>query len=158
MILKKFSARDFRNISSCEIEFSPGVNLLHGNNAEDSELVRFGKEGFSLSVDYSDCTGDGRLEYSLFGRERQRKKNGYKIGRVSEMIGSFRSVLFQPDNLSLVKGGPEERRSFIDVAISQCEPSYIKYYSDYKRALTERSCIIKFIQKGMTVNRLELDS
>ena len=180
MILKKFSARDFRNINKCEIEFSPGVNLLHGNNAEgktnviegiylfsrgksfrareDSELVGFGKEGFSLSIEYSDSFGDGRLEYSLFGRERQRKKNGYKIGRVAEMIGSFRSVLFQPDNLSLVKGGPEERRSFLDVAISQCEPSYIKYYSDYKKALTERSCILKFLQKGMPVDRLELDS
>ena len=170
MIIKKFSAASFRNIEKCEIEFLPGLNLLHGKNAEgktsviegiyifsrgksfrareDADLIKFGCEGFYTRIDYERSDGDESLEYSLHGKIRQRKKNGYKLGGVSEMIGSFRSVLFYPDNLEIIKGGPEERRSFINIAISQCYPSYIKYYADYKKALENRNCLLKLASKG----------
>ncbi len=180
MILKRFLAENFRNIEKCDICFDKGVNLLHGNNAqgktnaiegiylfsrgrsfrarEDSELVKFGKEGFRIYIEYEDKSGKGTLEYALFGKERQRKKNGYKISKITEMLGSFKAVLFYPDDLSLVKGGPEERRGFLNVAISQCYPSYMKCYADYKKALENRNCILKFISKGMPVDRVELES
>ena len=180
MIIKRLKAENFRNIGRCDIEFSPGVNLLYGKNAqgktnaiegiyifsrgksfrarEDSELVKFGTDGFRISVEYEDSTGDGTLEYALFGKERLRKKNGYKINKITEMIGSLKCVLFYPDDLGLVKGGPEERRSFLNVAASACYPSYMKYYSDYKKALENRNCILKMIQKGLYIDRFELDS
>ena len=180
MIIKRFKAENFRNIEKCDIEFSPGVNLLYGKNAqgktnaiegiyvfsrgksfrarEDSELVKFGTDGFRISIEYEDYSGNGTLEYALFGRERLRKKNGYKINKIIEMIGSFKCVLFYPDDLGLVKGGPEERRSFLNVAASACYPSYMKYYSDYKKALENRNCILKMIQKGLNIDRHELDS
>ncbi|MBO5907544.1 MAG: DNA replication/repair protein RecF [Clostridia bacterium] len=170
MIIKKFSAASFRNIEKCEIEFSDGLNLLHGKNAEgktsviegiyifsrgksfrareDGELIKFGSDGFYTRIEYEGGSGEESLEYSLLFKTRQRKKNGYKLKGVSEMIGSFRSVLFYPDNLEIIKGGPEERRSFINVAISQCYPSYIKYYSDYKKALENRNCLLKLASKG----------
>ena len=180
MIIKRFRAENFRNIEKCDIEFSPGVNLLYGKNAqgktnvvegiyyfsrgrsfrgrEDKELIRFGSEGFRIMLDFADECGDESLEYAAFGKERLRKKNGYKINRVTEMIGSFKAVLFYPDNLSLVKDGPEERRSFLNIAAANCYPLYIKYYSDYKKALENRNCIIKMMQKGLPVERAELDA
>ena len=125
MIIKRFRAENFRNIGKCDIEFSPGVNLLYGKNAqgktnvvegiyyfsrgksfrgrEDKDLVRFGEEGFRISMEFTDICGDSSLEYAMFGRDRLRKKNGYKISKVTEMLGSFKAVLFYPDNLSLVK-------------------------------------------------------
>ena len=180
MIVKRFWAENFRNIEKCDIKFSPGVNLLYGQNAqgktnviegiyyfsrgksfrgrEDKELVRFGSEGFRISVDYEDDAGDGSLEYAMFGRERLRKKNGYKLKSVTEMLGSFRAVLFYPDDLSLVKDGPEERRSFLNVAVSTCYPAYVRYYSDYKKALENRNCILKMMQKGLYIDQNELAS
>ena len=74
------------------------------------------------------------------------------------MIGNFKSVLFYPDDLRLVKGGPEERRSFLNVAISQTEPAYMKIYADYKKALDNRNCILKFINKGFPVSDGEIDA
>lgn len=178
MIIKRFSAESFRNIEKCNIEFSPGVNLIHGRNAEgktnavegiyifsrgksfrakeDRELISFGKDGFRISVDFEDDSGFNTLEYSLIGRERRRKKNGYKISRVTEMIGSFKTVLFVPDDLWLVKMGPEERRSFLNVAISQCYPTYVKIYSDYKIALENRNAILKKCAKGDYFDEREL--
>ena len=178
MILKRFSAESFRNIQKCNIEFSPGVNLIHGKNAEgktnaiegiylfsrgrsfrakeDKELVSFGSEGFHISIEYEDGGGENSLEYSLFGRERRRKKNGYKLSRVTEMVGSFKTVLFVPDDLGLVKMGPEERRAFLNIAISQCYPAYIKCYADYKTALENRNAILKSSSKGLYYDEREL--
>jgi len=180
MILKRFSATNFRNIEECNVEFKPGVNLLHGRNAqgktnaiegiyifsrgksfrarEDSELIKFGSPGFRIAIEYDKKSGSESLEYALYGKERLRKKNGYKISRVTEMVGNFKSVLFYPDDLGLVKNGPEGRRSFLNIAASQCYPTYMKHYADFKKALDNRNCILKFIQKGLPVDRNELYS
>lgn len=178
MIIKRFKAEGFRNIEGCDITFEGGTNLLLGNNAqgktnaveaiyifargksfrscEDKELVGFGKDGFRIYIEYEDKSGENSLEYAFFGRERRRKKNGYQIKSVKEMIGSFRAVLFYPDHLGLVKDSPEERRAFLNIAIGQCYPVYINRYSDYKNALENRSCLLKNASKGLYVNREEL--
>ena len=180
MIIKRFRAEGFRNIEKCDIEFSPGVNLLYGKNAqgktnvvegiyyfsrgksfrgrEDKELVRFGSEGFRIGLEFESRLGEESLEYAMFGKERLRKRNDYKITKVTEMIGSFKAVLFYPDDLGLVKGGPEERRGFLNVAASACYAPYIKYYSDYKKALENRNCILKMMQKGLYIDNRELES
>ena len=112
MIINRFSARNFRNIEECDIEFSPGVNLLYGKNAQgktnviegiylfsrgksfrcesDRDLIKNEKEGFNLSIDYNDKSGKNTLEYSLFGRERKRKK-------------AFVSATIQPSVLEVIK-------------------------------------------------------
>lgn len=180
MILRRFYAENFRNIEKCNIEFSAGVNLLIGNNAQgktnavegvnifsrgksfrgsdEKDLIRFGSEGFRIGIEYENKDGLSSLEYAVFGKERQRKKNGYKINKISEMMGSFRSVIFFPDNLRIIKDGPDERRNFINAAISQCFPEYIKYYSDFKNALENRNCILKFASKGFFIDENEITS
>lgn len=178
MKLRRFRASTFRNIESCDIEFYDGVNLLYGNNAEgktnavegiylfsrgrsfraseDRELIKFGADGFNISIEYEDSVGKNTLEYSIFGREKRRKKNGYRVDKIREFVGSFKSVLFYPDDLLMIKGGPEERRSFINVAIGQCYSSYINYYSLYKKALENRNCLLKNASKGNYIDDGEL--
>lgn len=178
MQIKKFIAESFRNIEKCEIEFLPGVNLLRGNNAqgktnavegiyvfargksfrakEDKELVSFGREGFRIFIEYETENGAETLEYAYFGRQRQRKKNGYKLSGLREMLGSFKAVLFYPDDLSLVKDSPEERRAFLNVAISQCYDAYLGIYSDFKNALENRNRILKNASKGLFCDDNEL--
>lgn len=180
MIIKSFRAQNFRNIEKCSLEFDKSVNLLLGENAqgktnavegiyifargksfrrgEEKDLIRFGCEGFNLSIEYEDKSGTNTYEYSVYGRERRRKINGYKISRASEMIGSFRAVLFCPDDLTLVKGGPDERRDFLNVAISQCFPSYVSLYADYKKALENRNAILKNASKGLYFDENELSA
>ncbi|MBR2650276.1 MAG: DNA replication/repair protein RecF [Clostridia bacterium] len=178
MRVKSFRAQNFRNIEKCALTFSENVNVLLGENAQgktnavegiylfargksfrrgdDKELVRFGAEGFNISIEYEDKDGVSTLEYAVFGRERRRRKNGYKVSRAGEFIGSFRAVLFCPDDLNLVKGGPDERREFLNVAISQCYPSYISVYSDYKKALENRNALLKNAAKGLYFDEGEL--
>ena len=178
MKLRRFRAEGFRNIGTCDITFADGANLMIGGNAEgktnavegiylfsrgrsfrtsdDKELVGFGREGFRISVEYEDRDGVSTLEYALFGRQRQRKKNGYKLSSVAEMIGSFRSVLFYPDDLRLVKGEPEERRSFLNVAAAQYDPVYLSEYKSFKTALENRNALLKSASRGEPVDEGEL--
>ena len=163
MKLKRFTAEGFRNIDVCDISFDGGVNLFVGGNAEgktnvvegiylfargrsfrssdDKELIGFGKEGFRIAIEYEDRDGEERLEYALFGKSRQRKKNGYKLAGVSEMLGNFRAVLFFPDDLRLVKGEPEERRTFLNVAVSQYNKAHGRIFPEKERMISGRpSC------------------
>ena len=178
MRIKRFSARNFRNIEECNIEFSDGVNLLYGKNAEgktnilegiyvfsrgksfrakeDSDMIRFSEEGFNISLKYETLIGEESLEYSVFGKERLRKKNGYRINKITDFVGSVKAVLFYPDNMNLVKGSPEERRSFLNIAISQYNPIYLKYYQNYKKTLENRNRDLRLLQKGFYVEREEL--
>ncbi len=180
MIIKSFRAQNFRNIEKCSLDFDPEVNVLLGENAQgktnavegiylfargrsfrrgdDKDLVRFGYEGFNIAIDYQDKDGENTLEYAVFGRDKRRKKNGYRLARAGEMIGSFKAVLFCPDDLYLVKGGPEERRDFLNVAIAQCYPAYVSVYADYKKALENRNALLKNASKGFYFDEKELEA
>ena len=178
MKLLSFQAQNFRNIENETIEFSDGVNLLLGENAQgktnvmegiylfsrgkshrgsaDREMLRFGEEHFRIGIEYEDKTGKGSLSYAYADGQRRRMKNGYKLDRVTDMVGSFRAVLFCPDHLGLVKAGPEERRRFLDIGIASCNAAYLKYYASFKRALEERNCLLKLAQKGYYAETDEL--
>ena len=178
MIIKSFRAQNFRNIEECSLVFDEKVNILLGENAQgktnaiegiylfargksfrkgdEKDLVRFGAEGFNISIRYEDKNGENTLDYAVFGRERRRRKNGYKINKASEMIGSFKAVLFCPDDLTLVKEGPENRRDFLNVALAQCYPAYVSIYADYKKALENRNAILKNASKGLYYDEGEL--
>ncbi len=179
MRIKRFYAENFRNIAECDISFSDGVNLLVGMNAQgktnalegiymfsrgkshrasdERDMVRFGAEGFRIMIEYEAKDGPESLEYASFGRERVRRRNGYKISRVSEMVGCFKSVLFYPDNIEIVKGGPDERRAFLNVALSQVYPSYLGYYTRFKEALEARNKLLK-LSREHYVERAEIEA
>ena len=179
MEIESLRAVSFRNIECKTVHFSPGVNLIYGNNAEgktnlleavyyfargksfrgatDRELCRFGDGGFEIEAAF---LGGGRrqtLLYRSFGRDKVRKRNGAPVDTAGEMIGHFRAVLFHPEHLMLVKGSPEKRREFLNVAIAQTDPSYVTAYATYQRILDNRNSLLKMAQKGGPFYGDELD-
>ena len=178
MRIKRFKAENFRNIRECDIEFTDGVNLIYGGNAlgktnviegiylfsrgrsfrtaQERDMVKYGEQGFRVLLEYDSRDGENSLEYASFGREKRRRRNGYPVKSVREMIEGFKAILFHPDDLSLVKGGPEERRAFLNVAASQCYPAYISDYSRFSVALENRNALLKTASKGLYVDDGEL--
>ena len=178
MQIKRFKAENFRNIGKCEIEFTDGVNLIYGGNAlgktnviegiyffsrgrsfrtaQEKDMVKYDAEGFRIAIDYESLDGEGSLEYASFGREKRRRRNGYPVRTARELIEGFKAILFHPDNLSLVKGGPEERRAFLNVATAQYYPAYISDYSRFQTALDNRNALLKNASKGLYVDDGEL--
>lgn len=179
MILTRFTASRFRNIGACDLAFSPGVNLFLGENAQgktnvlegiylfargksfraatDRDLTKFGESGFSLGVEFQTSARQESLGYSFENGSRRREKNGAPA-RLSDMMGRFRAVLFHPEDLQIVKGGPEKRREFLNVALSQLDPSYIAYYARYTKVLENRNALLKAASKGLPIDRTELEA
>ena len=174
MIAKRVSYRNFRNIESADIELSPGVNVLIGNNAQgktnalegiylmaacksfrtprERDMVRFGEAYFEVSLSMEDARREQELYFKAYSSESQKRrecrKNGVAIPKISELIGVFRAVLFCPEHLSIVKAGPSERRSFLDIAICQLRPVYLKSLQRFNKILIQRNALLKQISEG----------
>ena len=179
MEIKSLRAVSFRNIERETVHFSPGVNLLYGDNAEgktnlleavyyfargksfrgatDRELCRFGDAGFEIEASFLGGGREQTLLYRSFGKDKVRKRNGAPVDTAGEMIGHLRAVLFHPEHLLLVKGSPEKRREFLNIAIAQNDPSYIPLYATYQKILENRNSLLKTAQKGGPLYEDELD-
>ena len=173
MIAKRLEVFGFRNIGQANIEFSPGVNVLIGDNAQgktnaleavyifaggksfraksDRELLPFGENygGIRLTMQSSLKKREDIMSFEYIsddGRsavKRTAKKNGTVERKIGDMLGTFRAVLFCPEHLALVKGGPGERRSFLDIALSQIKPVYLKNLQRFHALLQERNKLLK---------------
>lgn len=179
MLIRTFAAKNYRNIEDASLAFSPGINLLYGQNAQgktnvlegiytfargksfrgssDSEQVRFGERGFQISLGFFDGVREQTLSYRFGRGVRERLQNGAPLSSLREMMGLFRAVLFTPEHLSLVKGGPGERRLFANVGISQLKPSYLGLMTRYNNILEQRNSLLKSAQKGESVDMAFLD-
>ena len=157
---------DFRNIENEKIELSDGVNVIYGDNAQgktnilegiyifargksfraskDKELIKFGKQRA-----YSMLKFESGEKSTLLGVEISSNKpkafyrNNIKVAKTSEIIGEFRSVLFCPSHLGIISDSPSVRRTFLDVAISQLRPVYIRLLAKYNNYLMNRNAILK---------------
>ena len=170
MKVKKLRLFGFRNVPYAEICFEDGMNFLLGENAQgktnaleaiylfargksfrgalDSEIIMTGSDAFSLELTFEKKDREETLFYAYNKKERVRKRNGITLSSQSEMLGSFRAVLFSPDHLQMVKGSPAERRSFLNIAAMGAYPVYLSLYSRYQKVLEQRNALLKDIQKG----------
>ena len=158
--------RNFRNIEQAEITFDSGVNNLVGNNAQgktnlleaisftalgksfrtthEEEMIRFGEDCAEISLDFTDSVRRQNITVRMMkGQRRRIEHNRVKVTKLSDIVGAFRTVLFCPEHLSLIKDGPAERRNYMDIAISQLYPLYMKSLQRYNQILKQRNQLIR---------------
>jgi len=183
MYCRRMTIKNYRNIASAEVEFSPGVNVIYGKNAQgktnllesvymfargksfrgtaDKDLVKEGESFFSVKNEYTDKDRDQELLILHSEKKTKRFANEIRIERNVDMISRFRAVLFCPDHLGIVKGSPSERREFLNIAISQISRDYVYLLGDYHIGLENRNALIKRICmpgiNGVTRARLTED-
>ena len=176
-VCNSIEIENFRNIRTASVTFSEGVNLLHGDNAQgktnlleaiyftalgksfrpvkEAELIRFGEESARMVNRFRDSVRTQSLTFRIFSGRGRRivEQNGMKVGRMSEMVGAFRVVLFCPEHLSLIQGGPELRRNYLNVALSQLRPLYLQSLQRYNKILKERNALLKRAPEDMATFR-----
>lgn len=166
MNCQKIEVENFRNIPKAEVCFSEGVNILAGDNAQGktnlleaifypsmgrsfrgaktAEMIRFGESQSKICVTYQDRKREQAIEVRIYrDKLRQVEKNGLRVDKLSDIVGSFRAVLFHPEHLSLIKSSPAERRSYLDMAIGRIRPLYIHTLQTYHHVLKQRNALLR---------------
>ena len=180
MILKSLQVTGFRNLAEQNIILDNGINILHGENAQGE--TNFIEAIYFLSMGRSHRT-DNIKELVFFNKKEarlrgiiERKSSTYKVDSGIEIFGNKNKryaaidhvplqntkdhfgvvlvVLFSPEDLRLVKSGPEMRRRFMDMEMCQLSKTYLKVLKDYYRILRQRNHLLKLMQKGKHDNDL----
>ncbi len=166
MIIKSLELADFRNYDNLKIDFDRGTNILYGDNAQgktnileaiyvsattkshkgskDKEIIGFGKEEAHIRTILEKDNAEYRVDMHL---RKNRSKgiaiDGQKIKRASDLIGKLNVVFFSPEDLSIIKNGPSERRRFMDMELCQLDHIYLNSLSKYNKLVIERNKVLK---------------
>jgi DNA replication and repair protein RecF len=156
----------FRSYKDASFELSPGVNIVVGPNASgktnlleallvlargssyrarDAELVRFGRPWARLDVNLDDG-GQRTVKINLEPQPAKTYELNNKIYRRLSLRHTLPVVLFEPEDLRLLSGGPERRRDYLDDLLEQTTPGYGTLRRQYRRALAQRNALLK--QRG----------
>lgn len=176
MRIEKLTLLNFRNYQKEELSFSENTNIIFGNNAQgktnileaiylfshgrshrtksDTEMIKFGSEFMKLNLEFSD---NDRSYNAYLQLEKSGKKtiniNKVPITKLSMLMRYLNVVMFSPEDLQIVKGAPLLRRHFLDEAISQLYPIYLKRLISYHKNLAQKNNLLKKMRlSGKTEN------
>jgi DNA replication and repair protein RecF len=166
MIIKSLELADFRNYDSLHIDFSGGTNILYGDNAQgktnileaiylcattkshkgskDKDIVNFNKEEAHIRTYLEKDGSDMRIDMHL--RKNKTKGiaiDGQKIKKAAELLGILNVVFFSPEDLSIIKNGPAERRRFVDMELCQLDQFYLYNLNHYNKIVNQRNKLLK---------------
>ena len=165
MKIKKLFLQNFRNYENENFEFSEGLNVLFGKNAQgktncaeavfylctgaslrirhDKQLIRIGADHAYICAEAENRYGKVTIEATIFENKREIRVNGSKIAKNADLMGHINSVFFSPGELRLIQDGPDERRRFMNISISQTSPAYYTALLRYNKILDQRNTLLK---------------
>lgn len=167
MRLERLKLRNYRNIRELELFPDPGINVIYGDNAQgktnlieaiylftgqksfrpckESDLVQLGEKSALLEADFY-SGGRSQQATLAMGNKKTATLNELPV-TPTELTGRFFAVVFSPAELSLVQDGPSVRRGFLDAAISQVMPRYLKTLASMNRALFQRNSLLTDLRR-----------
>lgn len=169
MIIKSLELANYRNYNYLNIEFDQGVNILYGDNAQgktnileaiyysamtkshksskDKEIINMNEEEAHIKT-YLDKEGlERRVDIHL--RKLKSKAIAVDLVRLKkavDLIGLLNVVFFSPEDLSIIKDSPSERRKFVDTELCQLDSIYLYNLTNYKKIIDQRNKILKNIE------------
>ena len=168
MWIKKIKINNFRNYLSEEINLEKNINIFYGENAQgktniieaiflssigksfrtrkDKEMILLGKDTSSIEIEFQKKDRCGKIKIIL-GNKKSVFINGVKIKKLSELLGNINVVIFTPDDINILKGGPSNRRRFLDIMISQLKPNYMHNLNLYLKTLEQRNNYLRQIKE-----------
>ena len=166
MYIQSLELKNYRNYDRLIIEFSSGTNILYGDNAQgktnileavylgattkshrgskDKEIIRFGENESHIRIHLMKQDIGHQIDMHL----KKSRTKGAAIDRIpikrsSDLLGFVPVIFFSPEDLSIIKNGPSERRKFLDIELSQLEKMYLHQLSSYNRVMAQRNNLLK---------------
>ena len=174
MELQRFTAHSFRNLQDMDLTPGPAMNVIFGENAQGktnllegifvlstlrsfrtrhlSETLQFGENGGLLQGMVQCGQSKHQLGISLGEGDRQLVLDRKKVDTL-QYIGVFNVFLFSYPLLEIIRGGPEERRKFLDRSISVSKPGYLPVLLQFHRAVRQKNALLQSIQRGEVARR-----
>ena len=168
MIIKSLELANFRNYEELNISFDKGTNILYGDNAQgktnileaiyvsattkshkgskDKEIINFDKEEAHIRTYLEKENVETRVDMHL--RKNKSKGiaiDGQKIKKAADLMGLLNVVFFSPEDLSIIKDGPAERRRFADMELCQLDSFYLYNLNHYNKIIGQRNKLLKDI-------------
>lgn len=166
MIIKSLELQDYRNYEYLELSFDKGTNILYGDNAQgktnileaiylsattkshkgtkDKDIINFNKEEAHIRT-YVEKEGiQTRVDMHL--RKNKSKGiaiDGQKLKKAADLLGLCNVVFFSPEDLSIIKDGPAERRRFVDMELCQLDSFYLYNLNNYNKIVNQRNMLLK---------------
>lgn len=168
MIIKSLELSSFRNYEALSIEFSRGVNILYGDNAQgktnileaicvcattksqkgsrDKEMIKLGEEESHIRMYVERDEITHKLDMHLRrAKVKTAAIDGLAVKKSSELYGFLHIISFSPEDLSIIKDGPAERRRMIDMELCQLDKIYLHELTKYNKVLEQRNNLLKQI-------------
>ena len=112
---------------------------------KDKELIKFGTTDAYVDVKYVRADREGKIR-AIINDKKTFFINGIKQNKISEIIGKINVVIFTPDDIDIVKEGPDVRRKFLNMLISSLKPNYMYLLNNYNDVLEQRNNYLKQIK------------
>jgi DNA replication and repair protein RecF len=171
VVVSRVTLRDFRSYAALELELPPGLVLVTGRNGAgktnllealhvgaqgfsprtraEGQLVRFGQDGARVALAGEEGGSPADTDVTLVPGEAKRLRlNGAALASAEELRTRLAALVFVPDRLAVVKGGPIVRRSYVDRMLGRLEPARASLPSDYARALSQRNESLRRVRAG----------
>ena len=165
MWIKNISLKSFRNYEDENVDFTPGINIFIGNNAQgktnlleslyylanatsfkkirDKDIICFGKESMSLKGLIRKDEYFKHVLIEVSQNEKNITVNDIKYERNKDLKAMFSLVLFTPEDLLIIKEGPNLRRDLIDEIIISIDFAYKRMKKEYDKLIFERNKLLK---------------
>ena len=166
MVIRSLELSDFRNYGFLNIEFDKGTNILFGDNAQgktnileaiylcattkshkgskDKDIVNFNASESHIRAYIQKQEDEIRIDMHL--RKNKSKGiaiDGTRIKKAAELLGIMNVVFFSPEDLSIIKNGPAERRRFVDMELCQLDSFYLYNLNNYNKIVNQRNILLK---------------
>ncbi|MCD7801118.1 MAG: DNA replication/repair protein RecF [Ruminococcus sp.] len=177
MFIESFSVNDFRNLNNVTIQPDRHLNIITGNNAQgktnlieaiyiftgcksfrnskESEYINLKKQSAEVEIMFNNSQRSQKIHCNLSrsrGKEKCFSLNGVDLKGSSALFEQFKCIVFMPDDIELIKGSPEKRRSFIDLCYCQIQPSALNKLRRLELITAHRNALLKSISIGRDVS------
>lgn len=168
MHIHSLELKNYRNYEYLNMNFNSGTTILYGDNAQgktnileaiylsaatkshrgskDREIIRFEQEESHIRTQIMKQDILHRIDMHL--RKNKTKGiaiDGIPIRKSGELFGVVNVIFFSPEDLSIIKNGPTERRRFLDLELCQLDKLYLYNYTNYNKVLNQRNNLLKQI-------------
>lgn len=174
MIIKSLELQNFRNYNTLQLDFDNGTNIFYGDNAQgktnileaifmtattkshkgskDQDIIQFNHEEAHIRSYLFKEKITRQIDMHLRkGKTKGIAIDSQRIKKAADLMGLLNVVFFSPEDLSIIKNGPAERRRFIDMELCQLDSFYLYNLNHYNKIVNQRNKLLKdlFMKPGL---------